>query len=87
MLCRITHTFNGSQDGIDVRMFVAGETVELSSDLSREAINAGWAIHAEKSIGAAPHNKDLGAAPLNKATVSIETSGNRRRGCRVANGE
>lgn len=63
MLLKVEKAFEGSEDGVTVRKFQAGETFEIKGDLAEVALKEGW---AKKAKTGALENKAVTGAPDNK---------------------
>ena len=67
MKLKITKEFRGSTDGVNSRVYVAGETYDIPGELADVALREGWAAKAvEEKMADAPHNKMHKGAPHNK---------------------
>lgn len=71
MRIRMTHTTNGSPDGLVVRRYEAGEAYTLPARLARNFLEQGVAIQ-DKAIDRAPNTKEQGGAGGNEWPSSVD---------------
>ncbi len=67
----VTKTTRAAPDGVTVRSYRAGETVEMPEDLARVFLREGWGREADGTA--------MEAAPANKAYDGVRRSKRRRR--------
>ena len=67
MKLKVIKEFRGSHDGVNSRVYYAGETYDIGQELAEVALREGWAVApAPEKMADAPQNKMHKGAPQNK---------------------